>query len=110
MVYTVPAPSAPNVSVQIINATSVEIVWIKQLETDVVYNITIEYVYQGPCRCVDMESCQHKSVGNIVDSTYVVGNLQEYSTYLFKVIAYNPAGESPATEVNITTLPAGKYL
>ena len=109
MVYTVPALSAPNVSLQFKNTTSIEIVSKKRDETDVVDDIIIQYVYQGPCSCVNnMESCQWKSIDNSENGTFIVSNLQEYSTYLFRAIAYNPTGESPATEKNFTTLPAGK--
>ena len=80
----------------------------KRHEADVVDNITIQYVYQEPCSCVGIESCQRKNISNIEDSPYIVGNLYEYSMYLFKITAYNPVGGSPATEMNYTTLPAGK--
>ena len=104
----VSVPSAPNVSLQSINATSIKIVWMKQHEADVIDNITVQYVYQGPCSCMGLECYRWKTISNIEDSTYIVGNLQEYSMYRFKIIAHNPFGESPATERNFTTLQACK--
>ena len=87
------------------NATSIKIVWTKQNEAD---SITIQYIYHGPCNCSSMDYCLWKSIDNVTDRIYVVGNLQEYSTYLFKVVAHNPAGQSPTTTTTVRTLQAGK--
>ena len=105
----VSAPSAPIIdSLQPLNSTSVQIVWMKGHVTDVVDNVTVDYLYQGPCSCSDLAQCQWTNVGEIMDTTPVYSNLQEHSTYLFKIIANNPAGTSPPTEMNVTTSSAGK--
>ena len=105
----VPAPSAPIIySLQPLNSTSVQIVWMKRHVTDVVDNVTVEYLYQGPCSCSDVALCQWTKINEIADNTSIYSNLQEHSIYSFKNTANNPAGTSPPTEMNVTTLPAGK--
>ena len=108
MNFVAPTPTAPVISsLQPLSSTSVEIVWMKRYERDVVDSVTVEYLYQGPCSCSDLELWQWKNVSDITDNTTIFSNLQEHSIYLFKITANNPAGTSPPTKMNVTTLPAG---
>lgn len=88
-----------------------QIVWMKGHNTDIVDNVTLEYMYIGPCNCSDQPSlCQRKTLnfGELTNSTTNISNLQEHSKYLFKITASNPAG-SHSTVMNVTTLSSSKY-
>ena len=77
---------------------------------DVVDYVTILYMYAGPCNCPDQEMCQRSQLNKTATANYsIISNLQEHSRYLFKITAYNQAGPSTSNEMNITTLPAGKW-
>ena len=105
----VEAPSAPNIEHLLpINSTSVEIIWMMDHDRDVVDYVTIEYIYKGPCKCHDQEMCRFNIMENSTANFSIISNLQDYSTYLFKITAYSQAGPSASSEMNITTLPAGK--
>ena len=110
---TVPAPCVPMIqNINSANSTTVEMMWMKGCESDVVYNIIIQYIYQGPCSCsnMNMEQYQLANVTGTSNDTYsyIVSSLQEYSGYRFMVIAENPAGSSTPAVKNVTTLSAGK--
>ena len=110
---TVPAPCVPMiVNIESTNSTTVEIMWMKGCESDVVYKVTIKYIYQGPCNCsnVNVEQCQLATVTGTSNDTYsyIVSSLQEHSEYRFMVIAENPAGSSTPAERIFTTFSAGK--
>ena len=80
------------------------------IENEVDY-VTIQYTYAGPCNCSDQVMCQWNQLNETATANYsVISDLQEYSTYLFKITAYNPAGPSGSNEKNVTTLSAGKRL
>ena len=82
----------------------------KGSDMDVVDNVTIEYMYKGPCDCMDQNiTCQWKQTIASTTNTSTISDLQEYSRYLFKITAYNQVGLSPSVEMNATTLPASKY-
>ena len=71
-------------------------------------NITILYVYQGPCNCSDYPNpCQRETV-IVADSNVTIVNLQEHSDYMFTVTANNPVGSSPAVIWNLKTPSDGK--
>ena len=77
---------------------------------DVIDNITISYVYQGPCQCLN--GCQGETDTTVVDATIknlIVTNLEEHSDYMLTVIAHNPVGSSPPVMQNATTLSDGIY-
>ena len=110
----VSAPSAPMI-VKILssNSTTVEIVWMTGSESDIVHNVTVQFLYQGPCSCSNnsMEQCQLKTLPDTSSHTYsyTISSLRGHSEYTFQVIAENPAGQSAPAEKNITTLSAGRY-
>ena len=110
---TVPVPCVPMIqSINSTNSTTVEIMWMEGCQSDIVYNIIIQYIYQGPCNCssVNVEQCQLTTVIGTSNDTYsyIVSSLQEHSEYRFMVIAENPAGSSTPAVKNVTTLSAGK--
>ena len=112
---TVPAPCVPMIqSINSTNSTTVEIVWMKGCKSDIVYNDTVKYIYQGPCSCsnVNMEQCQLMNISGTSNDTYhyTISSLQEDSEYRFLVIAENPAGSSTPAEIIFTTSSAGKLL
>ena len=112
---TVPAPCVPMIqSINSTNSTTVEIVWMKGCESAIVYNVTIQYIYQGLCNCsnVNMEQCQMITVIGTSNDTYnyTISSLQEHSEYRFLVIAENPAGSSTPADRFFTTLSASKLL
>ena len=75
--------------------------------------VTIQYMYAGPCSCPDQVMCQWNQLNETVTQSAnysIISDLQEYSTYLFKITAYNPAGPSGSNGKNVTTLSAGKHL
>ena len=77
---------------------------------DDVYKVTIQYMYEGPCSCLEYNSlCKFINFSDTSNSTYHynIPSLQEGSVYTFRVIASNPSGSSTPTEMNVTTLPAG---
>ena len=78
--------------------------------TDVVDSVTIQYKYVGPCECPDnTDFCDWKSSTSTSHMSIITG-LEEYSEYLFKIVASNPAGDSAPMEMNVTTLPSGKHV
>ena len=73
--------------------------------------VTIQYMYAGPCNCPDQVMCQWNQLNETATANYsIISDLQEYSTYLFKITAYNPAGPSGSNEINVTTLSTSKCL
>ena len=83
------------------------------IENDInkVDNVTIQYMYVGPCNCPDQVMCQWSQLNKMATANYsIISDLQEHSRYLFKITAYNPAGHNTSNEKNVTTFSAGKCL
>lgn len=112
--YLVSAPSAPDLtSLTPVSSTSMQIVWMKGHGSDIVNNITVEYIYMGPCDCSehpDRDLClwsRQTFDGELF--TVTISNLLEHSEYLFKIIADNPAGTNSSNEIKATTLSASRF-
>ena len=86
-----------------------EIEWAKGDAEDEVHEVAIQYMYEGPCSCLeDNSQCKFINFSDTSNSTYhYISSLQEGSVYTFRVIASNPSGSSAPTEMNVTTQPAG---
>ena len=78
--------------------------------TDVVDSVTIQYKYVGPCECPDnIDFCEWKFSTSTSHMSIITG-LEEYSEYLFKIVASNLAGDSAPMEMNVTTSSSGKHV
>jgi hypothetical protein len=110
--FLVPAPSAPTIKNLLpLNHTSVKIIWMIENDINEGDYVTIQYMYAGPCDCPDQTMCPRNQLNETASANYsIISDLQEYSTYLFKIIAHNPAGPSASNEMNVTTLSAGNCL
>lgn len=85
---------------------SMQIVWMKGHDEDIVKNARLEYMYIGPCDCSDKPNlCQRKVL--LTNSTINISNLEQYSEYSFEIVVSNPAGSS-STVINKTTLASSK--
>ncbi len=110
--FLVPARSAPTIKNLLpLNHTSVKIIWMIENNINEVDCVTIQYMYVGPCNCLDQMMCPRNQLNETASASYsIISDLQEHSTYLFKITAYNPAGPSASNEMNVTTLSAGNCL
>ena len=90
---------------------SMQIVWMKGHDEDIVKNVSLEYMYIGPCDCSDQQmlcQLQRKILDQLTTKTPIaISNLQTYSEYSFKIIVSNPAG-SNSTIMSKTTLASSK--
>ena len=88
-----------------LNSTSLQITWMKGNNMDIVDNITISYIHQGPCQCLNQ--CQGATVVDTTNTSPIVTNLEEHSHYMLTVTAHNPVGSSLPVIRNVTTLSDG---
>jgi hypothetical protein len=78
---------------------------------DTVNNVTLKYMYIGPCDCSDQQNLcqlQSKILDELATNTINISNLQEYSEYSFELVVSNPAG-SRSIGINKTTLASSKF-
>jgi hypothetical protein len=110
--FLVPAPSAPTIKNLLpLNHTSVKIIWMIENNINEGDYVTIQYMYAGPCNFPDQTMCTQNQLNETSSANYsIISDLQEHSTYLFKITAYNSAGPSASNERNVTTLSAGNCL
>ena len=109
--FLVPAPTAPVLTLTPLSPDSMQIVWMKGHVEDIVKNVTLEYMYIGPCNCSDKAYlCQRKALVQdqlLANSIINVSNLEQYSEYSFEIMVSNTAGSS-STVVNKRTLASSK--
>jgi hypothetical protein len=106
--FLVSAPSAPVLLLTSSRSHSVQIVWMKGHDEDIVNNVTLEYMYIGPCNSSNQNSLrQRKLLDELTNNTINISNLQEYSEYSFELMVSNPAG-SRSIGMNKTTLGSSK--
>ena len=107
--FLVPAPSTPVLTLTPLSPDSMQVVWMKGHDEDIVKNVSLEYMYIGPCNCsVKANLCQRKILEQLLtNSTFNISNLQHYSEYSFEIMVSNPAGLR-STIMNKTTLASSK--
>ena len=107
--FLVPVPSDPVLTLTPLSPDSMKLIWMKGRDEDIVKNVTLEYMYIGPCNCSDKANlCQRKVLEQLLtNSTFNISNLEHYSEYSFEIMVSNPAGLR-STVMNKTTLASSK--